>query len=195
MDLTLDIWGSETSWELLDQGNAIISSSSNYSNANPTTISEDFCLTYGCYSFKLYDSYGDGLDGNDSDDAPDTNFLDNGSLFLSTDGILLNELLPENARFGTDTTLNFCLVLGITESTLASSVNVFPNPADEQLAVVSKGIEVQKVELMNIAGQVIKTTESNDLVVTMNVADVASGVYLVRIHTAQGSTTKQVVIK
>ncbi len=195
MDLTLDIWGSETSWELLDQGNAIISSSSNYSNANPTTISEDFCLTYGCYSFKLYDSYGDGLDGNDSDDAPDTNFLDNGSLFLSTDGILLNELLPENARFGTDTTLNFCLVLGITESTLASSVNVFPNPADEQLAVVSKGIEVQKVELMNIAGQVIKTTASNDLVVTMNVADVASGVYLVRIHTGQGSTTKQVVIK
>jgi hypothetical protein len=32
------------------------------------------------------------------------------------------------------------------------------------------------------------------MVVTMHVADVASGVYLVRIYTAQGSTTKQVVI-
>ena len=161
---------------------------SGYADQSPMLIEEDFCLDFGCYTFKLLDTYGDGLTGCNSG---------NGSFTISRNGVVLAELLEADADFDNELNENFCIIndLGIAESTLASSVNVVPNPADEQLAVVSKGIEVQKVELMNIAGQVIKTTESNDLVVTMNVADVASGVYLVRIHTGQGFTTKQVVIQ
>jgi hypothetical protein len=151
-------------------------------------VEQDFCLDYGCYTFKLMDSYGDGLSSTSC--AP-------GSYTITRNGVVLAELLQANADFGTEISNNFCLIndAGLAESTLASSVNVYPNPADEQLAVVSKGIELQKIELMNIAGQVIRTNTSNDMVVTMDVADIASGVYLVRIHTAQGSTTKQVVIK
>jgi len=188
LDLNIDCWGSETSWELLDAGNAVLYSGNGYSDASAMLVEQDFCLDYGCYTFKLIDSYGDGLSGCQSG---------NGSYTITYTGAVLAELLPADADFGTQLSKNFCInnPAGIAESTLASSVNVFPNPADDQLAVVSKGIEVQQVELMNIAGQVIKTTSSNDMVVTMNVADVASGVYLVRIHTAQGSTTKQVVIK
>jgi hypothetical protein len=188
LDLNIDCYGSETSWELLDAGNAVLYSGNGYSDASAMLVEQDFCLDYGCYTFKLMDSYGDGLSGCQAG---------NGSYTITYAGNTLAELLPVDADFGSALSKNFCInnPAGIAESTLASSVNVFPNPADEQLAVVSKGIEVQKVELMNIAGQVIKTTVSNDLVVTMNVADVASGVYLVRIHTAQGSTTKQVVIK
>lgn len=188
LDLNIDCWGSETSWELLDAGNAVLYSGNGYSDASAMLIEQDFCLDYGCYTFKLVDSYGDGMSGCQAG---------NGSYTITYSGDTLAELLPADADFGTQLSKNFCInnPAGIAESTLASSVNVFPNPADEQIAVVSKGIELQKIELMNIAGQVIKTTESNDLVVTMNVADVASGVYLVRIHTTQGSTTKQVVIK
>lgn len=188
LDLNIDCWGSETSWELLDAGNAVLYEGSGYADQSPMLIEEDFCLDFGCYTFKLLDTYGDGLTGCNSG---------NGSFTISRNGVVLAELLEADADFDYELNENFCIIndLGLAESTLASSVNVFPNPADEQLAVVSKGIEVQKVELMNIAGQVIKTTSSNDMVVTMNVADVASGVYLVRIHTAQGSTTKQVVIK
>lgn len=188
LDLNIDCYGSETSWELLDAGNAVLYSGNGYSDGSAMLVEEDFCLDYGCYTFKLIDSYGDGLSGCQAG---------NGSYAITYAGDTLAELLQVDADFGTQLSKNFCInnPAGIAESTLASSVNVFPNPADEQLAVVSKGIEVQKVELMNIAGQVIKTIESNDLVVTMNVADVASGVYLVRIHTGQGSTTKQVVIK
>ena len=188
LDLNIDCWGSETSWELLDAGNAVLYSGNGYADASAMLVEQDFCLDFGCYTFKLMDSYGDGLTNCNS--GP-------GSYTITHSGDTLAELLEADADFGTEISKTFCLIndAGIAESTLASSVNVFPNPADEQLAIVSKGIELQKIELMNIAGQVIRTNTSNDMVVTMNVADVASGVYLVRIHTAQGSTTKQVVIK
>ena len=191
LTLNVDFYGSEVSWEVLDANSAVLYSGNGYSDGNGTVVNESFCLDYGCYTFKIIDSYEDGMTGQAATD------LDNGSYTITYVGDTLAELLQADADFGTQLSKNFCInnPAGIAESTLASSVNVFPNPADEQLAVVSKGIEVQQVELMNIAGQVIKTTSSNEMVVTMNVADVASGVYLVRIHTAQGSTTKQVVIK
>jgi hypothetical protein len=187
LDLNIDCWGSETSWELLDAGNAVLYAGNGYADESPMLVEQDFCLDYGCYTFKLMDSYGDGLTNCNSG---------NGSYTITRNGVVLAQLLQADADFGTEISNNFCLIndAGLAESTLASSVNVFPNPADEQLAVVSKGIELQKIELMNIAGQVIRTNLSNDMVVTMHVADVASGVYLVRIYTAQGSTTKQVVI-
>ena len=188
LDLNIDCWGSETSWELLDAGNAVLYSGNGYSDASAMLVEQDFCLDYGCYTFKLMDSYGDGMSSTS---------CDYGSYTITHSGDTLAELLQADADFGTEISKNFCLIndAGLAESTLASRVNVFPNPADDQLAIASTGIEVQKVELMNIEGQIIKTTAANDMVVTMNVADVASGVYLVNIHTSQGSTTKQVVIK
>jgi len=59
--LTLDDWGSETTWTL-KKGNQLVSSGGPYQDGQSgTTISKDWCLEDGCYTFKIKDSYGDGI--------------------------------------------------------------------------------------------------------------------------------------
>jgi hypothetical protein len=189
LTLNLDFYGSETSWEVLDGTSAVLYSGNGYSDGNGTVINENFCLDYGCYTFKIIDSYGDGMSGQGASDT------DNGSYVLTYGGLTVAEMTQANAVFGTENSQTFCLTVGLDEFDLSNFVNVFPNPADELVSVVSKDIQIQKVELMNVAGQVIDSINSNDMVVTMNVGHVASGVYFIRISALEGTSIKQVVIK
>lgn len=63
LTINTDCWGGEVSWEILDaDGNEIAAvSSGTYGNQETYTWSE--CLDYGCYSFNIYDSFGDGMSG------------------------------------------------------------------------------------------------------------------------------------
>jgi len=62
LGLTLDNFPFETTWDVTDANGNVLYSGSNYgSNMNGMTINEDFCLPTGCYTFNIYDSYGDGI--------------------------------------------------------------------------------------------------------------------------------------
>jgi peroxiredoxin len=68
LSLTLDCWGSETSWALLDSDLNTVAEFplGSYADNLPDgggTIDYDFCLGTGCYYFAIEDSYGDGLSG------------------------------------------------------------------------------------------------------------------------------------
>ncbi len=61
-DLTLDYYGGETSWELLNEAGSVVYSGDNYPNFQEGfNIQEDWCLEDGCYTFAIYDDYGDGI--------------------------------------------------------------------------------------------------------------------------------------
>lgn len=60
--LTLDDYGSETTWEVYTTNGTVVASGGSYSDgANGQAISETFCLETGCYTFAIYDDYGDGI--------------------------------------------------------------------------------------------------------------------------------------
>ena len=63
LSLTLDNYPEETSWDITDaNGGVVASSNGTYGNeADGTTLSISICLADGCYTFNLYDSYGDGI--------------------------------------------------------------------------------------------------------------------------------------
>ena len=63
LNLTLDCYGSETSWALLNESNEEIYVSGGYQDDTPGLVVEPWCLNDGCYTFNLLDSYGDGLFG------------------------------------------------------------------------------------------------------------------------------------
>lgn len=68
LSLTLDCWGTETSWALLDSDlNSIAEFPiGSYADNLPDgggTIDYDYCLDPGCYYFAISDAYGDGLAG------------------------------------------------------------------------------------------------------------------------------------
>ncbi|MBU6204135.1 MAG: T9SS type A sorting domain-containing protein [Bacteroidetes bacterium] len=80
-------------------------------------------------------------------------------------------------------------------------VNVFPNPAVDQVTVMASGLSEQegRVELVNLLGQVVTTniepiyngTLQSQIALQSNIA---SGVYLVRITSGTTSITRQLVI-
>lgn len=54
-----DYWSSERTWEVVDAGGTVVQSGGPYANGIGT-ISASFTLADGCYTFTIYDDYGDG---------------------------------------------------------------------------------------------------------------------------------------
>ena len=88
-------------------------------------------------------------------------------------------------------TLHLNVVTGISESEM--HINIFPNPANDILNITSSE-QISEIEIVNALGQVVKRMEVNADNVVCNVADLTSGVYVVRIRAlrqAQGAVVTQ----
>ncbi len=94
LSITLDMYPSETSWQILNSSNEVVLSGANYSGSG-STVTVQMCLDDGCYDFIIYDSYGDGICcswGNGSYSLTDAN----------------NNVMASGGEFGSSETTNFC---------------------------------------------------------------------------------------
>ena len=68
MNVTLSIqtdnWPTETSWELIDENGNIIEQVSYTASQGDSNFEYEWELAYGCYTFNVYDTYGDGLEAS-----------------------------------------------------------------------------------------------------------------------------------
>ena len=95
MQLRTDEYPEETTWELKDEAGNLLYSGGPYSQGE-SLVEEHFCLPDACYTFTLFDTFGDGLGGV----APGSfRIVDGAGNILA----LLNE-----ANFGNETSLDFC---------------------------------------------------------------------------------------
>jgi hypothetical protein len=60
LTLLTDLYPNETSWELLTEGGDLVAQGGNYTQPQ-FTYTEEFCLVEGCYLFRIFDSFGDGI--------------------------------------------------------------------------------------------------------------------------------------
>ncbi|MDB3906256.1 T9SS type A sorting domain-containing protein [Crocinitomicaceae bacterium] len=79
-------------------------------------------------------------------------------------------------------------VTGIEELTVEASA--YPNPATNEL-VLSSDAAIESFEIINVAGQVVLTGETN----TADVSALNEGSYIVRVNTAKGLATTRFVKK
>jgi hypothetical protein len=107
LDLTFDCWPNEVSWELVSDatGNLLASGDGYPGNADGTTVSEIFCLAEGCYTFTIFDSYGDGMNGS----AFGSCSIDGNYQITGDDGTVLVEMTAPNADYGDFATHTFCI--------------------------------------------------------------------------------------
>ena len=106
LSLTFDCWAGETSWDIKDNAGSILYSGGEYPGAfDEQTITETFCLAEGCYTFTIYDSYGDGMFGSNYA------FCDVDGDYAITDGLgnALVEMTAPNANFGSQASHAFCI--------------------------------------------------------------------------------------
>jgi len=100
MELTLDLFGSETTWELKDANGSIVGSGGPYEDKQEgVVISETFCLPTGCYTYSIFDSRSDGLCCG----------YGNGSLTLTSE---TGEELFAATAFGSSSSGDFCIDTG-----------------------------------------------------------------------------------
>ncbi|MCB0761761.1 MAG: S8 family serine peptidase [Flavobacteriales bacterium] len=102
LSILTDCWGGEVSWELLDAGGAVVAAVAANTYGNQQTFTWSQCLDYGCYTFNIYDSFGDGLDGTASGCAIDGDYSMTGG-----DGSVIFQMATPN--YGSGTSHSFCL--------------------------------------------------------------------------------------
>ena len=61
VNITPDLYGSETTWDIKDESGATIATGGPYTDNNRTAISIDLCIPADCYVFTIYDAFGDGI--------------------------------------------------------------------------------------------------------------------------------------
>jgi len=88
------------------------------------------------------------------------------------------------------------ITTGIIENAFASSINLFPNPANNQLTIIL-GINNQKVDvaISDINGKTIYSTTTNGMqMIDVNTKDFAAGIYAVQIKAVDFIGTKRLII-
>jgi hypothetical protein len=195
VNITTDYYASETSWSIKNSAGATVAQGGgNWQDLGGTqagqTVQAPVLVTLNpseCYTFEIYDAYGDGIccaygDGAFSlVDANGTTFASGGE-FASVD----------TRAFKTG-------ALGMDElATIA--MNVYPNPASSEVNVSFEATNNDyAVALMDLQGRVISAKNMSNLngtqVVSFSTENVAKGSYIVTITVDGLTTTKNVVIK
>ena len=76
-------------------------------------------------------------------------------------------------------------------------ISLYPNPADDILYLtIGDNSEYAEISIVNTAGQTVVTKSFDNVdIKTIDLTDVASGVYMVNIKTENFTTTKKIIIK
>lgn len=170
LDLTLDCYGSETSWELTDQAGTVLFSGSGYPDNAPGLISETWCLNAGCYIFTINDSYGDGIYGLPWCDS-------SGNVIISAQGDSLTGISSEASDFGDQAQLNFCIEENSLQGLENIQINLYPNPGKTIIYGVASS-NLTKINLLDLQGKIVKTEYySPTKNFSLDVTDLKSGIY------------------
>ncbi|WP_430410202.1 T9SS type A sorting domain-containing protein [Kordia sp.] len=85
--------------------------------------------------------------------------------------------------------------LGVTENTVLD-FKLYPNPATDVITIQSGDVNVSGIEIYDILGKnVMKQSNFTNTSTTVNVSELKSGVYFVKIYANTSSLTKKIIIK
>ncbi len=206
--ITTDDYGAETYWAFLDAAGNIVADGGNpevgltnngpqppahpdaYDNA--TTYNEEVVLPDDpdCYEFVIADYYGDGI----------CCAYGNGSYEVTTSG---GEIIAEGGEFEAldSTPFERAWPLSADEVEIATNLNIFPNPVSELMNVTFDLPESTQLSVVvyNAVGQVVKSLNTANYTagnhtLAIDVADLASGMYMVSMQSDKGSMTQKITV-
>ncbi|HBD25266.1 T9SS type A sorting domain-containing protein [Flavobacterium sp.] len=111
------------------------------------------------------------------------------SVAMSNDGNTVSVGVPFNPARGYVRVYDFTSALSSSDFQLNNKFSVYPNPINNQFQL-NADISIDKVEVLNLQGQVIKTFESQEF---YNINELSAGIYLVMIHSEEGKGIKKII--
>ena len=191
LELMTDQYGGETSWELRNSSNELLYSGDGYSGN--TSYDVDMVLPGNdCYSFTIFDSYGDGI----------CCAYGEGFYKLSdSDG----NVLIEGGEFATSAVEGFkatATATDIDDPVFATSLNVFPNPASNNMEVrfgLADATQLN-VAIYNAFGQKVSTIASENFAagnhnLNVNTKELADGLYFVRFQNGTDQMSRKFFVQ
>lgn len=186
--LTTDNYGSETTWEVTDGSSNILSSGGPYTDINGgQTYNEQICLAPGCYTFTIYDTYGDGM----SDGSPDGSFTLTGNSGTTT----YAQLAASGANFGTEQSFQFCIQGNAIQEPDAINLSVVPNPSNGLFTANFDKEEPKTIRVFDAVGRIVFSADSPAQNISINLSAQAAGVYILQVETKNGKAVKKLVRK
>lgn len=83
----------------------------------------------------------------------------------------------------------------VNDYVLNSNINLFPNPTTGVITCNVKDLNVERVEVYDVYGKLLKAFNTNESVIRINASSFANGMYFVRICTEQGNANKTFIKK
>ncbi len=189
LQLTTDNWASETTWQVTAQGSGtVLASGGPYSNGtNGQVISEPFCLPAGCYTFTIFDQWGDGI------------CCSYGQGSLQIVGGAGQVLGTHNGQFTDAASVDFCLsVVGVDEVAAFPGLHVVPNPTAGAVSVLfgSPLAHASTLTVLDLTGRTVRqlAVPAGAQRAEADLSGEARGTYLLRMANAQGEEVRRVVL-
>lgn len=200
--ITTDNWPEETGWDLRDADGNIVESVAvgSLAGSADTEFIWNVGLDLGCYTFTMYDTYGDGLYasqwGNYADGMAGIYSM-NGE---TQEGIVWEYMGSSMVEFSeVNAGLEATTVSGLNEVSLASSINVFPNPTRGLTSVEFTTTEagMATLEVYNLVGERVLFNTLGNLPAGLNrtnldCSGMEAGIYLVNINAGGETTTMRI---
>lgn len=210
VEVKTDYYPGETSWEIRDDNNTVVAEASyqagtedSFGGGGPdatTTKTHEVTLSVNkCYTFKLMDSFGDGMSytGGASGVTPF------GYRILSSFGQPIVADQANNFNFGDDTeaAMKTDETSGLAGSNEFTAFNVYPNPVSDLLRIelsLTKP-ETVNVEVIDLLGKVVKTEQFNEAssgktLMNLNVSDLSAGIYTVRVNSDSSQSLRKFTV-
>jgi hypothetical protein len=90
--------------------------------------------------------------------------------------------------------IEISFTVGTPEQTVDSEIEIYPNPVHNQLNI-NAGIHMSQVDIFNQLGQKVFSQVLDGKTFSMNTLGFNAGVYYVKITTAEGVSTKKIMVK
>lgn len=182
-----DQFGEQTTWNIINSAGEIVAEGGPYQHlvgqgATQTNVATlNNIPTDDCYLFTIFDTNNNGICCN----------YGNGYYYIKdANG---DKIVEGDGDFGAMAAHSFMLKKrpdAIDENT-NSHFTIYPNPANNMIVVEGENVEI--VEIYNSLGQKVLTVEGSANT-TLNVASFENGVYMVRVISSEGISTKKVSI-
>jgi len=191
--ITTDRYGSETTWKMRNSAGTVVGSGGPYTTTTTsgsfTQTDVNLSLTLGCYTFELYDSYGDGFDGS----------YGTGSATVQAGGVTVFS----TSSFTTDLYANGFKILTtvVDEEQMITDINVYPNPITNNANIDFNLFTENNISitLFNSLGQLVMvdnigTVPSGKQSYSFDVSKYDNGFYFLNIIVGDNMVTKKISI-
>lgn len=182
LELLLDDYGSETTWELRNDNNQVVYEGGPYGDDLDGTLEViALCIPEGCYTFTIFDEWGDGI----------CCAYGEGSYTLLND---LGQAFASGGEFQDEESQQFCTqdLSVASETSLVQAI--FPNPAKDQVNITLK--QPSSVRMFDATGRIVLSSGQLAAGTTLlDIAQLPAGMYVMAIDSEGKTESHRIVIE